>query len=134
PGWTINGSLSKYLVDISLIDGSNGGTTQLMAIPSTLRSRYPDSESRFRIRMPCSSDVRSRTVVSLQDLMSFPAFRSPTTVFVVTISSASRVSLFCNMFDFLRRKTARFRSLFRQEVRHNDRDRRLSLPRFGFLV
>src|SRR5215831_5540361 len=80
PGRTTNGVISKYFDDISLIEGNKGGTTQLTAMPPSFTSFRPASDNRFLIRTPCSSDVRSRTVVKRQLFTSFPLRNRPTTV------------------------------------------------------
>ncbi len=123
PGCTMNGSHLKYLTAISRIDGRSGGTTQLIAIPAMRLSENPPSASRFLINTPCSSEVRSLTVVSRQLPITVGPSIRPTNVFVLPISIASNTLVsFCDMTEYLLRKKSACLQAAARSARRTDPD------------
>ena len=86
PGSTTRGSWPRYWRASSTRTGVSGGTTLARATPSMLSGTMLEPENRLRTRIPYSSAVCSRRVVSLQCTRRSRPSNRPRTVFVLPTS------------------------------------------------
>src|SRR5688572_14546915 len=86
PGSTTSGSCPRYSRDNATRPGVSGGTTLARATPPMSAGATPEPRKRLRTRMPYSSVVCSRRVVSRQCAFSASPSWTPSTVLVLPTS------------------------------------------------
>ena len=87
-GSKISGTRPKYSVTIATSVPVSGGTTDAITMPEISACRISLRSQRSEMRMPSSSDVRSRIVVRRQLCTSVAPRNTPITMFVFPTSIA----------------------------------------------
>src|SRR3990172_6346488 len=91
PGPTTTGPTRKWALVNSSKTGWSGGTTEAMITPLTAEGWIPTTSKRLLRRIPYSSAVPSRRVLTRQSCKSSRSRKSPRTILVLPMSIASNM-------------------------------------------